>query len=62
LTDLVKINFVKFEYGGMVSGLSQFLLLPQLPQKIIVALKVIKIDSKSQYKAITHSEESKLQR
>jgi len=36
----------KFAYGGSVSGLSQFTLLPQLPLKMMLDLKVVKIVSK----------------
>jgi len=36
----------KFAYGGLVSGSSQFALLPQLPLKMMLGLKVVKIDSK----------------
>jgi len=36
----------KFTYGGLVLGLSQFALLPQLPQKTMLDLKLVKIDSK----------------
>jgi hypothetical protein len=36
----------KFVYGGSILSLSQFLLLPQLPQKIELASKVVKNDSK----------------
>jgi len=36
----------KFAYGGSILGLSQFTLLPQLPLKIMLQLKVVKIDSK----------------
>jgi hypothetical protein len=32
--------------GGLILSLSQFLILPQLPQKIKLASKVVKIDSK----------------
>jgi hypothetical protein len=32
--------------GGSILSLSQFLILPQLPQKIKLASKVVKIDSK----------------
>jgi hypothetical protein len=32
--------------GGSILSSSQFLLLPQLPQKIKLALKVVKVDSK----------------
>jgi hypothetical protein len=35
-----------FAYGGTVLGLSQFTLLPQLPLKTMLDLKVVKIDSK----------------
>jgi hypothetical protein len=36
----------KFPKGGLVLSSSQFLILPQLPQKMMVCLKVVKIDSK----------------
>jgi len=36
----------KFAYGGSILGLSQFTLLPQLPLKTMLNLKVVKIDSK----------------
>jgi hypothetical protein len=36
----------KFPDGGLVLGSSQFLILPQLPQKTMLGLKVVKIDSK----------------
>ena len=36
----------KISYGGLVLGSSQFLLLPQLPQIMTLASKVVKIDSK----------------
>jgi len=36
----------KFAYGGLVLGLSQFLLLPQPPQKMTLTSKVVKINSK----------------
>jgi hypothetical protein len=32
--------------GGSILSLSQFLILPQLPRKIMLASKVVKIDSK----------------
>jgi len=35
----------KFTDGGLVLGLSQFSVLPQLPPKML-SLKVVKIDSK----------------
>ena len=35
ITDLDKPNLVKFGNGGLVVGLGQFLLLPQLPQKVV---------------------------
>jgi len=34
----------KFPDGGLVLGLSQFPILPQLPQKILLDSKVVKID------------------
>jgi len=36
----------KFAYGGLLLGSSQFSILPQLPQKMMLASKVIRIDSK----------------
>jgi hypothetical protein len=32
--------------GGLILSSSQFLILPQLPQKIKLASKVVKVDSK----------------
>ena len=40
------LNLVKLGYGGLVLGSSQFLLLPKLPQKMMIASKVVKSDSK----------------
>ena len=58
--DLDKLNLVKLAYGGKVLGSSQFLLLPQLPQKATLRSKLVKNDSKliiSIYgsKSLTHS-------
>jgi len=36
----------KFAYGSLILGSSQFLLLPQLPQKMTINLKVVRNDSK----------------
>jgi len=36
----------KFAYGGSILGSSQFTLLPQLPPKTMLDLKVVKIDLK----------------
>jgi len=36
----------KFAYGRSVLGSSQFTLLPQIPLKMMLDLKVVKIDSK----------------
>jgi len=36
----------KFSYGGSILGSSQIALLPQLPLKMTLNLKVVKIDSK----------------
>ncbi len=36
----------KFAYGGSILSSSQFLLLPQLPQKTALTSKLVKIDSK----------------
>jgi len=59
-TDLDKPNMVKISQGGMVLGLNQFLPLPQLPQKMILASKVVEsnlkiIISLPLYKSVTHS-------
>jgi hypothetical protein len=43
-TERFKLNLIKFADGDLVSGLSQFLLLPQLPHKMTLALKVAKRD------------------
>ena len=47
IKDLGKLNLVKFPYGGKVLGSSRFLVLPQLPLKTALALKVVKSDSKN---------------
>ena len=39
------IDLVKFGYGGWVVGLSLLLLLPELPQKMMLASKMVKRDS-----------------
>jgi len=49
-----------FAYGGSILGLSQFTLLPQLPLRMTLNLKVVKIDLKisnlvCQSKSVTHS-------
>ncbi len=36
----------KFDYGGSILSLSQFLLLPQLPKKMKLTSKVVIVDSK----------------
>jgi hypothetical protein len=36
----------KFAYGGSILGSSQFTLLPQLPLKMMLGLKVVKFDKK----------------
>jgi hypothetical protein len=36
----------KFANGGSILGSSQFLILPQLPQKMKLMSKVVKVDSK----------------
>ena len=46
ITDMDKLNLVKLGNGGLVSGSSQFLLLPQLPQKMILPSKKGKGGSK----------------
>jgi hypothetical protein len=39
-------SYAKFAYGGSILSSSQFLILPQLPQKMKLTLKVVKIDPK----------------
>jgi len=46
IKDLDKINLVKIRNGGKVLGSSQFSILSQLPQKAILASKVVINDSK----------------
>ncbi len=41
-----KFRQAKFAYGGSILSFSQNLLLPQLPQKMKLAVKVVKSDSK----------------
>jgi hypothetical protein len=36
----------EFAHGGLILSSSQFLLLPQLPQKMELASKAVKVDSK----------------
>jgi len=36
----------KFAYGGSILGLSQFTLVPQVPLKMVLDLKMVKNDSK----------------
>ena len=43
ITDLFKLNLVKIRNGGLVLCSSQFPVLPQLPQKMTLAAKVVKI-------------------
>ena len=44
--DFDKLNLVKIHNGGKVLGSSQFLPLPQLHQKTMLASKVVKNNSK----------------
>ena len=44
--DLDKLNLVKICNGGLDLGLSQFLILSQVPEKMMLDLKVVKIDPK----------------
>ena len=46
ITDLDKLNLVKIRNGVLVLGSSQYLLLPQPPQKMTLNSKVSKRDSK----------------
>ena len=39
--DLEKLNLVKLGYGGLGLGSSQFLLLPQMPQKMMLASNLL---------------------
>jgi hypothetical protein len=39
-------SLAKFAYGGSILSLSQFLILPQLPQKMKLKSKVVKINPK----------------
>jgi hypothetical protein len=39
-------SYAKFAYGGSILSSSQFLILPQLPQKMKLMSKVVKIDPK----------------
>ena len=60
ITDLDKLYLAKIRNGGLVLGLCQFPLLLQLPQKMMLASKVVKIDSEiivllHQSKSVTHS-------
>ena len=53
----------KFAYGSQVLGSSQFLMLPKLPEKTKLVLKVVKMDSKiiisrHESKSLTHSVEA----
>jgi hypothetical protein len=41
-----KFGQAKFHDGGLVLGSSQFSVLPQLPPKMMLGLKEVKIDSK----------------
>ena len=56
IMDLNKFNLAKLCYGGLVLGLSQF----SLPQKMMLASEVVKIDWKTiilipKSKSATHS-------
>jgi hypothetical protein len=42
----------KFVSGGLLSGLKQFLLLPQLPLKITLNLKVVKLTQKLSFQVV----------
>ena len=59
ITNLEKLSLFKLGSGGLVLGLSQFLLLPLLPQKMNLSSKVVKSDSKiiislHKSKSVTH--------
>jgi len=42
IMDLDKLKLVKIGNSGLVKGLRIYLLLPQLPQKLLLSLKVVK--------------------
>ncbi len=42
ITDLDKLDMVKLDYGSLVSGLSQFLIMTNVPQSMTVVSKVAK--------------------
>jgi len=44
-TDLDMLNLIKFDYGGLFLGSSQFSVLLQLPQKMMLTSKEVKSDS-----------------
>ena len=46
VTDLDKMDLVKFGYGGLAQGSSQSMLLPKLARKMMHASKVVKFDTK----------------
>ena len=46
IMDLDMLNKVNLTNGGLDLGSSQFFLLPQLPQKMTLASKVVKNDSR----------------
>ena len=46
IKDLEKLNLVKLDFGSLVLGWSQFMLLSEQPQNMTFASKVVKIDSK----------------
>jgi hypothetical protein len=46
IRDSDKLNLVKFPYIGLVLDERQFLILPQLPQIVMLNSKVVKTDSK----------------
>ena len=45
-SEFQRFRQAKFDSGGSILSSSQFLLLPQLPQKMKLASKVVEIDSK----------------
>ena len=46
IKDLDRLNLVKLTSDGLILGASQFLQLPQLTQIVMLALKVVKSNSK----------------
>ena len=53
ITYLYTHNSVRIYNGGLVFGSSRFPLLPKLPQKMMLASKVVKIELKNNHLALS---------